>query len=297
MRSKAAASESPWKSLREAVMQCLRPEAGVAHRPDTVSEIRRVNEAPQHGGGVAGKIGAGHAAVGGASGRFPNELSQAVEIVDIVPGCEPHHFEIQFTGALERLSCDALRAPGDILKQPAMWVFEAEEVVPAIFARAEHNAFAWRGERACGRNEPFGRQCRTIGIQNHGGTITEIEQGLCRLDEAFAEIGEPNFHQTNMRRQTILEERRGTGRPECYKRSDVACSAARATLSMISRRNAVFRSAASIGVSGGDNRVLVWPGIDAFAMIAIAQHWPIGFACAGRRSIRQFPAQIALNLL
>ena len=87
------------------------------------------------------------------------------------------------------------------------------------------------------------------------------------------------------------------GGPNATNEAMSACSAARATLSMMSRRNAVFRSAASIGVSGGDNRVLVWPGIDAFAMIAIAQHWPIGFACAGRRSIRQFPAQIALNLL
>src|SRR5919197_3871048 len=114
-----------------------------------------------------------------------HEHFQCRDLVDVVPRGQNMHGQTQFGGALLRLSRDVLRAPGDVLEQPAMSRLDPEQVVAAVKGWAEHRPLARLRKHLGGFEQERGGQRRAVGVDDDCRAMAAFEEMRNGMVEAF----------------------------------------------------------------------------------------------------------------
>ena len=123
--------------------------------------------------------------------------------------------------ARQGLGGDPLRAPIDILEQPAVRPLQSEEVVAAVGRGPEHDTIAGRGQGGGGGREVGGGQGRAVGVEEADGIVAGVEQGRRRVEQAVAEARRHGLQQADPLRQDVAEELGAAGGGVGHEARDV----------------------------------------------------------------------------
>ena len=121
------------------------------------------------------------------SSEIADQTTQRCDIVNIVPDRQRVHAQPDLGGAVQGLPKHPIGAPRDVLEQTAMWAFEADQVIAAIFGASDNDPVAGHCERSGGFDKHRSRQIGAVGVDKACRAIAGGEQVGGGVEEARAE--------------------------------------------------------------------------------------------------------------
>ena len=112
-----------------------------------------------------------------------------------------------FFGALQGLSENCCRAPGDIPEKGRVKRLAGKEVIASIYRRPNYSPVARKRERVHHLREERNGQSGTVRIEHAGRSVANVEQALHSFSKAVPKTAAPNFVKRDIARKMLAKKR------------------------------------------------------------------------------------------